>query len=282
MTFSEYFNALYPYLSNGEKPVVFFDSMIGHFIHEEAQESCELLDCKIDTKKRYIREINPNKINKNYAQYSYSNHNSDQYKQWLFDRMYLLDSFDKIEKWLTSCSISFSDCCAACDTLLSDIFFNIAFPNTADNPGVNLPPKAITEAASSQQHSENDMNLLTKFHIDFDSIIEKCITNDQAEVWFTHNLSTKIDKLYKEKWKEDIFRFENIKLQSDILSTIATLYDFCKALNPDSESVPDCSVRKLRMKLRNDYVKIHPNEYTEITPHDVFIDDWNDGEEFEI
>ena len=60
MTFSEYFNALYPYLSDGDKPADFFDSMIGHFIYEEAQESCDLLACKPDTKGRYIRKNNPN------------------------------------------------------------------------------------------------------------------------------------------------------------------------------------------------------------------------------
>ena len=54
MTFAEYFNSLYPYLSDGEKPVVFFDAMIGHFIDEEAQEACVLLNCKLDTKRRYI------------------------------------------------------------------------------------------------------------------------------------------------------------------------------------------------------------------------------------
>ena len=53
MTFSEYFNALYPYLSGGDKHVDFFDKMIEHFIQVEALETCHLLDRPHDTKTRY-------------------------------------------------------------------------------------------------------------------------------------------------------------------------------------------------------------------------------------
>lgn len=85
-----------------------------------------------------------------------------------------------------------------------------------------------------------------------------------------------------EKWKDQIFRFEDIGLQSNILSTVAALQDFCKALDPDSEPVPGSSVRRLRTKLRDNYVKLHPDNYAGIYPYDAFIDDWNNENEFDM
>lgn len=282
MTFSEYFNALYPYLADGDKPMVFLDGMIGHFIHEEAQEGCKLLTGSADTRRRYIQKKNPNPIKPEYAQYAHTNHNSAGYIEWLNDRMYQSDSYDRIEEWLTNCGIEFHDCCAACDTLLADIFFSIAFPTVSDGSEVTLPEKNTNVDTSDSQLSDNDKELLKDFHIDFDSILEKCIASNQAEVWFTSGLATKVNGLYNDKWKDQTSRFEDIGLQSDILSTIAALQDFCKALDPDSESVPGASVRKLRIKLRDNYVKLHPDNYAGLFPYDAFIDDWNDENDFDM
>lgn len=282
MTFSEYFHALYPYLSDGDKPAAFFDGMIGHFIYEEAQESCDLLTCKPDTKSRYIKKNNPNKIKPEYAQYAYSKHNPQGYIQWLNDRMYQQDSYDRIEEWLTANKIEFRDVCKACDALLEGIFLSIAQPDSPDNTLVYLPDKSPIGAESSSQLIDSDKELLKDFCSDFDSILEKCIKTDQLEVWFTGVLVTKISNLYNDKWKTQISHFEDISLQSDILSTISTLQNFCKALDPDSEPIPGASVRRLRIKLRDNYVKLHPDNYLGIYPYDAFIDDWNDGNEFEI
>ena len=282
MTFSEYFNALYPYLSNGDTPADFFDGMIGHFIYEEAQESCALLTCKPDTKGRYIRKNTPNKIKPEYVQYAYSKHNPQGYIQWLNDRMYQQDSYDRIEAWLNANKIEFHDVCKACDTLLEDIFLSIAHPNAPDSTLVYLPDKSPIGTEISSQLTDSDKELLKDFCSDFDDILEKCIKTDQLEVWFTGVLITKISSLYNDKWKAQISNFEDISLQSDILSTISTLQNFCKVLDPDSKPIPDISVRRLRIKLRDNYVKIHPDNYSGIYPYDAFIDDWNDGNEFEI
>lgn len=282
MTFSEYFNALYPYLSDGEKPVVFFDGMIGHFIYEESQESCKLLGGRSDTKRRYIQQNNPNKIKPEYAQYVYSKHNPQGYQKWLNDRMFEQDTFDKIEDWLNAKDIEFYDVCAACDTLLETIFFTIASPAALDGSTVTLPDKGAAGSDASSPLSENDRNLLKDFHIDFDGILEKCIASNQAEVWFTGSLAKKVNELYTEKWKNLIPVFDNIALQSDVLSTIATLQEYCKVLDPDIESAPGSSVRRLRIKLRDSYVKTHPGSYADIYPYDAFIDDWNDENEFEM
>lgn len=278
MTFSEYFNALYPYLADGDKPVDFFDKMIEHFIHVEALDACQLLDRPHDTKARYIKKSNPNKIKPEYAQYVYSKHNPQRYREWLDDRMCALDIHYKIEEWLNDKDIEFYDVCAACDDLLENIFLNIASP---EDSGVKLPEKEAADGADSSQLSENDKTLLKDFHIDFDSILKKCIEGGQSEVWFTDSLAKNVDSLYSDKWKERIPGFEDLGLQSDVLNTIATLQDFCKALDPDSEST-GTSVRKLRIKLRDNYVKLHPESYAGLFPYDAFIDDWNEGNEFDM
>ena len=279
MTFSEYFNALYPYLSDGDKPVDFFDKMIEHFIHVGALETCQLLDRPHDTKARYIKKSKPNKIKPEYAQYVYSKHNPQRYRQWLDTRMCAQDTHYKIEEWLNDKDIEFYDVCAACDDLLENIFLNIAHPENSD---VKLPEKDMVEGSDTLQLSDNDKELLKDFHIDFDSILEKCVSSNEAEVWFTNSLATKVNGLYNEKWKNRISEFEDLGLQSDILSTIATLQDFCKALDPDSESIPGSSVRKLRIKLRDNYIKLHPDSYAGLFPYDAFIDDWNDENEFDM
>ena len=170
MTFSEYFNALYPYLADGDKPVDFFDKMIEHFIHAEALDACQLLDRPHDTKARYIKKSTPNKIKSDYAQYVYSKHNSQRYRKWLDARMCALDIHYKIEEWLNDKDIEFYDVCAACDDLLETIFLNIASP---EESGVKIPEKETADGAESSQLSDNDKELLKDFHIDFDSILEK-------------------------------------------------------------------------------------------------------------
>lgn len=282
MTFSEYFNALYPYLSGGGKWDDFYDGMIGHFVNEEARETCELLTCKRDTKRRYIKKNKPNKIKPEYAQYAYSKHDPKSYQKWLYEQIFEQDTFDKIEEWLNAKGIEFYDVCAACDNLLESIFFNIANSTAIDGSEVRIPDRCAEDGNTSSELSENDRKLLKDFHIDFDSILEKCIASSQAEVWFTDSLAAKVSDLFNGKWKDRISGFEDIALQADILNTIALLQNFCKALDPDSESTTGISVRKLRIKLRDSYVKLHPDSFAGIFPYDAFIDDWNDENGFDM
>lgn len=277
MTFAQYYNDLLPYLSNGdEKRTEFFDDMIEHFIYKEYQNSCGLLNCMLDTKTRYIKKKNANKIKPDYAAYAYSKHDPQRYRKWLHDRMFDQDSFYSIENWLEKNEIEYRDVCEACDELLENILFEIGYPNVSDGE-VTLPP-ADNTCADSDRLTVNDRKLLKDFCFDYDRILEKCIKSDPAEAWFTGRISSAVDKLYNEKWQNRIVEFENIRLQSDLLSTIATLRELCDALDPDKEKAPVSPIRKLRIELRNCYVKIHPDKYAGLFPYEAFIDDWNDEE----
>ena len=278
MTFSEYFNEMFQFLSNGdENKCSFFDSMIGNFIDEDAQETCKLLNVKTDTKQKYIKLENPNKIKKDYARYVHTKHNPTRYRQWLHKRMFQRDTFDIIEDWLNKDNIEPTDVCRACDELLEDIFGDIISPNISKTSDIEIPSASAKENTNCL--TEKDRNILEDFHYDFDDILKKCINSDPATLLCISRQSNDFTSLLNDKWKKRITEFENIRLQSDILDTIATLKEFHDVLNPDNKSNSFFSVRELRTKLRNNYVKIHPDSYFEIFPYAAFIDDWNDGED---
>lgn len=275
MTFSEYYNGLYPFLSDGDtNREVFFDDMIRHFIYEEVQESCELLLCKRDTKMRYIKDKNPNKIKSEYAQFAYSKHNRERYIEWFYNRMREQDSFQRVEEWLAKNNVKYEDISEACDELLENILLDIGFPNATDEDKIDLP-----ESSSKEQNTdvlgfiEKDRKLLEAFCIDYDGILETCISKDMTEVWCTGRLLSKIENL-NDKWKKLASEFSDVRIQADILRTLAALKDFNDALDPDKRSAPGTSIRRLRLELRNCYIKIHPTKYADIFPYEAFIDDW--------
>ena len=78
-------------------------------------------------------------------------------------------------------------------------------------------------------------------------------------------------------YKEFLFQFQGFLFPiPGIISLQHT-----RALDPDSEST-GASVRRLRIKLRDNYVKLHPDSYAGLFPYDAFIDDWNEGNEFDM
>ena len=143
-------------------------------------------------------------------------------------------------------------------------------------PKVEIPNKSPSNDIFVLHLSENDRTLLNDFHADFDNTIEKCIADGQADILFLSTIASNVYNLFGNKWKTRISQFEDISLQSDVLNTIATLQDFCKTLNPDAAPASGSSVRKLKIKLRDNYVKLHPDSFAGIFPYDAFIDDWDD------
>lgn len=162
--------------------------------------------------------------------------------------------------------------------LFDNIVDTITLNDVERTEGPSIPPTAKAEENFGYQKlTENDKRLLKRFHMDFDDRMKKCIASDQPDTWFLGGISGEMDNLYN-RWKSRIADFEDINLQSDVLRAIACLRRFCDILDPDSNPIPGASVRKLRMELRNCYVKLHPDDYAGIFPYDAFIDDWNDGE----
>ena len=174
-------------------------------------------------------------------------------------------------------NIQFEDISDTCYKLLEDIFFNIEFP---DNNGkaINLPPTEEDSSESNSGWTERDNALVLDFNSDYDEVIQMCIGDRYAQEYLTGRLSKKINTLYNSKWKDKSAEFEDILLRSDVLAILGTLQELCDSLNPNEDTKPGLSVRMIRTKLRNLYVKLHPNGYISIFPYEAFIDDWNDGE----
>lgn len=279
MTFSEYFNGLYNPLKNEEKKADFFDKMISHFIDEDACEDCVLLNVDPDTKPRYVKEKKPNPIKADNAKYVYAHRNHNQYASWINDRIADMEAYDVIEKWLIENGLNADDSGEACYKLLTDILFEIGFQNNNEE-AIKLPQKEKDSDIAESEWTEHDNALIADFNSDYDEFIQMCIGDRYAQEYLTGRLSKKINTLYNSKWKEKSSEFEDILLKSDILAILGTLQELCDALNPNKDTKPGLSVRMIRMKLRNLYVKLHPTGYIGIYPYEAFIDDWNEGEYF--
>ena len=279
MTFSEYFNGLYNPLKNEEKKADFFDKMISHFIDEDACEDCVLLNVDPDTKPRYVKEKKPNPIKADNAKYVYAHRNHNQYAAWINDRISDMEAYDVIEKWLIENGLNADDSGETCYKLLTDILFEIGFPNNNEK-AIKLPQKEKDSDIAESEWTEHDNALIADFNSDYDEVIQMCIGDRYAQEYLTGRLSKKINTLYNSKWKDRSSEFEDILLKSDILAILGTLQELCDALNPNKNTKPGLSVRMIRMKLRNLYVKLHPTGYIGIYPYEAFIDDWNEGEYF--
>ena len=279
VTFSEYFNGLYQPLKNEENKSSFFDKMITHFIDKNACENCVLLKVNPETKPRYVREKKPNPIKADNAKYLYAHRNFKRYTDWVYDRIATMEAYDVIEDWLSKSGIEFKDISVTCYKLLEDILFKIGFPNNTEE-AINLPPTEKSSLEINSSWSERDNALVLDFNSDYDEVIQMCIGDRYAQEYLTGRLSKKINTLYNSKWKDKSAEFEDILLRSDVLAILGTLQELCNTLTPNKDTKPGLSVRMIRTKLRNLYVKLHPTGYIGIYPYEAFIDDWNEGECF--
>lgn len=73
--------------------------------------------------------------------------------------------------------------------------------------------------------------------------------------------------------------FENISLKSSIWALLEQLNEFSDFINPEKQHIYTTSLNKIQHKLRNSYVKLHPNEYTDVPLYDAIYDDWGLGED---
>ena len=276
MTISEYFNGTYTILKNEEKKAEFFDDMLIHFMEEGADKDCALLKVDAETKPRYVKENKPNPIKADYAKYVSAKRDRGRYIAWISNRIENMDAYEAIENWLKSNGIEFNDAANACYNLLDDIFYKIAFPNNTTDV-IELPPQENISDESNTSWLEQDKTLVSAFNEDYDEVIQTCIGDRYAQEWLTGKLPKKIYALH-DKWKTKSNEFEDLLLKSDVIAIIGTLQEFCNELNPRTESKPGVSINMIRRKLRNLYVKVHPDGYVGISPYETFIDDWDDGE----
>lgn len=277
MTFSDFMNRLFPIIGAGSSTHAFTKSIFEVMLEDDDLEI--IAGCSKETYKAYFngstgiskiaKKICAHMEPENFVAYidGFSDATRDSLCEVFKDIIPDCDSFNISQKL---------------SELFADILRSAASakrkPATKKGtlPEIEIPDKSPSDDYSTSHFSEKDGSLLNDFHTDFDSLIEKCIANNQTDVLFAATLTSNVNSLYDHKWKQLIFQVEDVSLQSDILNTIATLQEFCKVLDPNVASATGPSLRKLKIRLRDNYVKLHPDNFAGIFPYDAFIDDWDD------
>ena len=145
-----------------------------------------------------------------------------------------------------------------------------------------VPHEVPPEALEDIPYNADDIELLREFNTDYDAIIMKCIGDNFAMFWLEGQLSVQIRTLFEGKWKERSSLFYDLSLHSNILAMLDYLQKLCDILDPNTNNHDITafkpSVREIRRKMRNCYIKLHPYEYIGRFPYETGIADWMEGE----
>ena len=143
--------------------------------------------------------------------------------------------------------------------------------NTAGATSVQLPEEVIDESP----YTLEDNLLLQEFTADYDEIMVVLIGEDYAEALIDMTLPNKIKDLYENKWISKADSFTELSLKSHVFALLGELNNISNSFLNDSSTT---SFGSGRAKIRNLYVKLHPDQFAGAFPYDAFIDDWDDGE----
>ena len=125
-------------------------------------------------------------------------------------------------------------------------------------------------------YSSEDKLLLQEFTTDYDEIMVVLIGEKYAESLIDMTLPRKIKDLYENKWISKADTFADPSLKSYVFGLLGELNNISNSLLVNGSVTP--SLGNARTKIRNLYVKLHPDQFAGAFPYDAFIDDWNDGE----
>lgn len=171
-----------------------------------------------------------------------------------------------------------------CGTVGNDIKQNITVDSipavtatATDNGDVLLMPSK-TPALTAIEYSEEDKSLLQEFTSDYDELVLKCISAHFAEYVISEPISKEIADLYS-KWSTKANEFQILSLKASIWAMLSHLNEFGEILSMGGKANAGPGLRQLQMRLRNLYVKLHPDRYADSFLYDAIYDDWNMGED---
>lgn len=125
-------------------------------------------------------------------------------------------------------------------------------------------------------YSSEDIQLLHDFTTDYDEIMTTMISENYGAFLIDMAIPTKIESLYKTKWEQKSNDFSNLDLKSNVFALLSELNKLCNGFT--SSGNEPFFIRQSRTKIRNLYVKLHPDLFAGAFPYDAFIDDWDEGE----
>lgn len=146
--------------------------------------------------------------------------------------------------------------------------------NTAGTSNIQLPEKQVDKSP----YSSEDNVLLEEFTADYDEIMVTLIGENYAMSLIDMTLPCKIKDLYETKWMSKAETFTDPSLKSYIFGLLGELNNISNSFLVSGSTTP--FLGSSRAKIRNLYVKLHPDQFAGTFPYDAFIDDWYDGEYF--
>lgn len=132
------------------------------------------------------------------------------------------------------------------------------------------------EEADESPYSAEDNLLLEEFTSDYDEITAALIGENYAASLIDMSLPCKIKDLYETKWMSKADAFADPTLKSYVFGLLGELNNISNSFLFDGSVTP--FLGNARTKIRNLYVKLHPDQFAGAFPYDAFIDDWDDGE----
>lgn len=134
----------------------------------------------------------------------------------------------------------------------------------------------LEELADESPYSSQDILLLEEFTEDYDEIMVTLIGENYATSLIDMTLPCKIKDLYETKWVSKADTFVDPSLKSYVFGLLGELNNISSSFLASGSATP--FLGSSRTKIRNLYVKLHPNQFAGSFPYDAFIDDWDDGE----
>lgn len=272
MTFSEFAHTLEPIIGGGSNTVVFTRRLFSIMVGEDKQDIIESLSD--DSYKAYYNgNTSISGIAKKILLYAdlenfvaYLNNFEDAVTEKLFNAF--SNKIDGITLHNASEKIAY-----CFDEIINAATLNQRkSPSKKDEP-ISIPPgPAVLEFP----YMEADKELLTEFNSDYDEIMLTLIGGDYATHLIDMSLPNKIKELYQAKWKDKSNDFIDPTLKSYIYGLIGVL----KELNNNFISCNSNTtiIKNQRLKIRNLYIKLHPETYDKSFPYDISLDDWNDND----
>lgn len=144
--------------------------------------------------------------------------------------------------------------------------------STAGTTSVQLPEEQVDESP----YSSEDELLLEEFTADYDEIMVTLIGENYAASLIDMTLPCKIKDLYETKWMSKAATFADPSLKSYVFGLLGELNNISNSFLVSGSATP--FLGNSRTKIRNLYVKLHPDQFAGTFPYDAFIDDWDDGE----
>lgn len=138
---------------------------------------------------------------------------------------------------------------------------------------VELPDE---QHSDKNPYSSEDNELLQEFTADYDEIMFTMIGESYGVSLIDMSLPNKVQALYKTKWSTKADAFNNPTLKSYVFSLLGELNQLSNCLLTDGAE--PFFIKQTRTRIRNLYVKLHPDSFAGAFPYDAFIDDWDDGE----